>query len=43
MNASSGAISERKIDPVVLFFDLTSRASYGWREILMIVWSVLRR
>jgi hypothetical protein len=32
MNASSGAISQRKIDPIVLFFDLTSSASYGWRE-----------
>ena len=26
------AISERKIDPVVLFFDLTSHAGYGWRQ-----------
>ena len=26
------AISQRKIDPVVLFFDLTSRAGYGWRQ-----------
>ena len=35
------SISQRKIDPIVLFFDLTSRATYGWRDELMIVWSVL--
>ena len=34
MNASSGELSQRKIDPIVLFFDLTSRAGYGWRESL---------
>jgi P27 family predicted phage terminase small subunit len=32
MNASSGDLSQRKIDPVVLFFGLTSRTTYGWRE-----------
>jgi hypothetical protein len=32
MNASSGTISQMKIDPVMLFFDLTSRPGYGWRE-----------
>ena len=32
MNASSGTLSQRKIDPIVLFFDLTSSATYGWRE-----------
>jgi hypothetical protein len=32
MNASSGVISQRKIDLVVLFFELTSGTSYGWRE-----------
>ena len=26
--------SQRKIDLIVLFFDLTSSAGYGWREIL---------
>jgi hypothetical protein len=30
MNASSGVISQRKIDPIVLFFELTSSATYGW-------------
>jgi hypothetical protein len=32
MNASSGGHSQMKIDPILLFFDLTSRASYGWRQ-----------
>ena len=32
MNASSGVISQRKIDPIVLFLDLTSSAAYGWRQ-----------
>jgi hypothetical protein len=32
MKASSGAISQSKIDPLVLFFDLTSRVTYGWRQ-----------
>jgi hypothetical protein len=32
MNASSGAISQRKIALIMLFFQLTSRATYGWRE-----------
>jgi hypothetical protein len=43
MNASSGAISQRKIDPIVLFFSLTSKDRYGWRRGLMIVWFGLRR
>ena len=25
-------LSQRKIAPIVLFFDLTSGATYGWRE-----------
>ena len=25
-------ISQRNIAPIVLFFDLTSSATYGWRE-----------
>jgi hypothetical protein len=32
MNASSGVISQGKIDPIVLFFELTSSGTYGWRE-----------
>jgi predicted DNA-binding transcriptional regulator YafY len=32
MKASSGVISQRKIDPIGLFFELTSRVTYGWRE-----------
>jgi hypothetical protein len=32
MNASSGELIQRKIDPIVLFFNLTSGATYGWRE-----------
>jgi hypothetical protein len=32
MNASSGMISQRKIAAIVLFFELTWRASYGWRR-----------
>jgi hypothetical protein len=43
MNASSRPISQRKIDRVMLFFDLTSSTTYGWRRALMIVWFVLRR
>ena len=43
MNASSDVLSQRKIDLIVLFFDLTSSASYGWRREPMIVWFVLRR
>jgi P27 family predicted phage terminase small subunit len=31
MNASSRMISQRKIAPIVLFFKLTSSATYGWR------------
>jgi hypothetical protein len=43
MNASSGDLIQRKIDPIVLFFGLTSSATYGWRRAPMIVWSVLPR
>jgi hypothetical protein len=32
MNASSGGLSQRKIDLIVLFFDLTFIAIYGWRD-----------
>jgi hypothetical protein len=32
MNASSDAISQGKIDPIMLFFELTSSSTYGWRE-----------
>jgi P27 family predicted phage terminase small subunit len=32
MNASSGALSQRKIDLIALFLDLTSSPTYGWRE-----------
>jgi hypothetical protein len=31
IKASSGEHSYKKIDPIVLFFDLTSGATYGWR------------
>jgi hypothetical protein len=31
MKASSGAISQRKIASIMLFFELTSGAIYGWR------------
>ena len=31
MNASSGPISQRKIALIMLFFELTSSATYGWR------------
>jgi hypothetical protein len=34
------AISQKKIDPIVLFSDLTSSTTYGWRRAPMIVWSV---
>jgi hypothetical protein len=37
MNASSGTISQRKIDPFVLFFDLTSGATYGRRRTGVII------
>jgi hypothetical protein len=33
MNASSGALSQSNIDPILLFFDLTCRPTYGWRAI----------
>jgi len=33
MNASSGALSQWNIDPIVHFFDLTCGATYGWRAI----------
>jgi hypothetical protein len=32
MNASSDMISQKKIDPVELFFGLTSSTTYGWRQ-----------
>jgi hypothetical protein len=32
MKASSGAISQSKIAPAMLFFQLTSGATYGWRD-----------
>jgi hypothetical protein len=32
MNASSGAISQMKIAMIMLFFELTSSVTYGWRE-----------
>jgi hypothetical protein len=31
MNASSAIHSQKKIDQLAHFFDLTSGASYGWR------------
>jgi hypothetical protein len=31
MNASSGDLIQRNIDPIVLFFGLTCAAAYGWR------------
>jgi hypothetical protein len=33
MNASSGELSQVKIDPIMLFFDLTCAPTYGWRQI----------
>jgi hypothetical protein len=42
MNASSLVISQRKIAALVLFFELTSSATYGWAK-MMIVWFVLGR
>jgi hypothetical protein len=33
MNDSSGALSQKKIDPIMLFFDLTLAHAYGWRAI----------
>jgi hypothetical protein len=41
MNASSGMISQSKIAAIVLFFDLTSGASYGRRREWLIVWFVV--
>jgi hypothetical protein len=41
MNASSGTLIQRKIDQFMLFFDLTSSVTYGWRRAPMIVWLVL--
>jgi hypothetical protein len=40
MNASCGEHSQKNIDQVVLFFDLTCGPAYGWRENPLIVWSV---
>jgi hypothetical protein len=37
MNASSGELIQMKIAAIVLFFDLTSSTSYGWRPELRIV------
>jgi hypothetical protein len=31
MNASSGDLIQKNIDPMELFFDLTCAAAYGWR------------
>jgi hypothetical protein len=42
MNASFGAISQRKIDRLALFLGLTSSTTYGWRSGPMIDWFVLR-
>jgi hypothetical protein len=33
MNASSGALSQKNIDLIAHFFDLTSKPAYGWRQI----------
>jgi hypothetical protein len=33
MKASSGGHSQRNIDQMVLFFDLTCVPAYGWRAI----------
>jgi hypothetical protein len=33
MKASSGALSQKKIDPIMLFVDLTLVHAYGWRAI----------
>jgi hypothetical protein len=43
MNASPGVISQRKIDLIVLFLELTSGSTYGWPRRPMIRWFVLRR
>jgi hypothetical protein len=32
MNASSGVVIQKKIDRIVLFFELTYSATYGWRD-----------
>jgi hypothetical protein len=32
MTASSGTLSQRKIDPIIDFFGLTSQPAYGWRQ-----------
>jgi hypothetical protein len=31
MNASSGTLSQKNIDPILQFFDLTCGGTYGWR------------
>jgi hypothetical protein len=36
MNASSAGLIQKKINQIVLFFDLTSEPAYGWRRALMI-------
>jgi hypothetical protein len=33
MNASCAGHSQRNIDPMALFFDLTCALAYGWRAI----------
>jgi hypothetical protein len=33
MNASSRPLSQKNIDHTANFFDLTSAAAYGWRQI----------
>jgi hypothetical protein len=43
MNASSGVIGQSKIEPIVLFFDLSFQAYLRLARELMIVWSVLAR
>ena len=32
MNASSDMISQPNIAPIMLFFELTSSTTYGWRQ-----------
>jgi hypothetical protein len=36
MNASSAGHSQKNIDQMVLFFDLTCAPAYGWRALLML-------
>jgi hypothetical protein len=36
MNASSDDLIQRNIDQILLFFDLTCGATYGWRRALII-------